>query len=104
MGTIDISEPQFQGLALSLGGAWITYNSENLVWLAGWQLEGSTVVGSVHSSGCLKLLVWLWDSLQVHSRKRSRCKQITRMTIFEKCGEANSVEEKEILSYSGFVL
>jgi WD40 repeat protein len=88
-------------------------NNVTLYWIQGHLgIEGNAAVQSVAFSHDLARLesasydrtVKLWDSLQVHSRKRSRCRQITRMTIFGKCGEANSVEEKEILSYSGFVL
>jgi hypothetical protein len=60
MGTIDISEPQFQGLALSLDGAWITYNSENLVWLPSeYRPPYSAVLGRTIGIGVGSGKVWI---------------------------------------------
>jgi len=45
----DLQNPRYQGWALSSDGAWITYNSENLVWLPSeyrpscWAVSGKTI-------------------------------------------------------------
>ncbi|KAF2474924.1 uncharacterized protein BDR25DRAFT_214455 [Lindgomyces ingoldianus] len=41
---LEPRSPQYQGLALSADGAWITYNSEKLVWLPSEHRPSSSVV------------------------------------------------------------
>ena len=55
------SEPQFQGLALSLDGAWITYNSRKLVWLPSeYRPLVSTVSGNTIGVGVGSGDVWMY--------------------------------------------
>jgi WD domain, G-beta repeat len=56
----DPQNPRYQGGALSSGGAWITYNSKNLVWLpAEYRPSCSAVSGKTISIGVGSGKVWI---------------------------------------------
>ena len=55
------SEPQYQGLALSSDGAWITYNSRKLVWLPSeYRSLQSAVSGNTIGVGVGSGDVWIY--------------------------------------------
>jgi WD40 repeat protein len=62
IGTIVINpqNPRYQGGALSSDGAWITYNSENVVWLPSeYQPSRSAVSGKIIGIGVGSGKVWI---------------------------------------------
>ncbi|OCL00978.1 uncharacterized protein K441DRAFT_485688, partial [Cenococcum geophilum 1.58] len=56
----DLQDSQYQGRALSPDGAWITYNSENLVWLPSeYRPSCSAVSGKTIGVGVGSGKVWI---------------------------------------------
>jgi WD40 repeat protein len=61
---IEHRNPRYEGLALSSDGAWITYNSENLVWLPSeYRPSCSAVLGKRIGIGVGTRRVWICESL-----------------------------------------
>ncbi|KAF2181015.1 hypothetical protein K469DRAFT_590663, partial [Zopfia rhizophila CBS 207.26] len=57
---MDLQYPQYQGVALSSDGAWITYNSENLLWLPSeYRPSCSAVSGKMIGIGVGSGKVWI---------------------------------------------
>jgi WD40 repeat protein len=61
--TLSVTHPQnsrYQGVALSSDGAWITYNSEKLVWLPSeYRPSSSAVIGKTIGIGVGSGRVWI---------------------------------------------
>ena len=59
---IDPQNPRYQGWALSSDGAWITYNSENVVWLPSeYRPSCSAVSGKMIGIGVGSGKVWVYN-------------------------------------------
>ena len=60
LGVMDPQDPRYQGWALSSDGAWITYNSENRVWLPSeYRPSCSAVLGKTIGIGVGSGKVWI---------------------------------------------
>src|SRR5215469_6906904 len=58
----DPQNPQYQSGALSSDGVWITYNSENLVWLPSeYRPSCSAVSGKTIGIGVASGKVWIYN-------------------------------------------
>jgi WD40 repeat protein len=58
---MDHENPRYQGLALSSDGAWITYNSKNLVWLPSeYRSSCSIVSGRAIGTGVGSGKIWIY--------------------------------------------
>ncbi|KAF2176009.1 WD40 repeat-like protein, partial [Zopfia rhizophila CBS 207.26] len=58
----ELQNPQYQGLALSADSVWITYNSENLVWLPSeYRPACSAVSGKTIAVGVGTGRVWIYN-------------------------------------------
>jgi WD40 repeat protein len=59
---LEAQNPQYQGLALSADDVWITYNSENVVWLPSeYRPACSAVSGKTIGVGAGTGRVWIWQ-------------------------------------------
>ncbi|XP_014557368.1 hypothetical protein COCVIDRAFT_25929 [Bipolaris victoriae FI3] len=68
----ELQSPQYQGLALSADGVWITYNSENLLWLpSDYRPACSAVSGETIVVGVGTGRVWICNvQLNISSRSK----------------------------------
>ncbi|KAF5844173.1 hypothetical protein GGP41_002253 [Bipolaris sorokiniana] len=68
----ELQRPQYQGLALSADGVWITYNSENLLWLPSeYRPACSAVSGETIVVGVGTGRVWICNvQLNIFSRSK----------------------------------
>jgi WD40 repeat protein len=59
---VDPQTTRYQGVGLGSGGAWITYNSENVVWLPSeYRPSCSTVSGKTMGIGVRSGKVWICE-------------------------------------------